>query len=345
MRHFILAGAFMLACLGTASAEDCKPLQMLGSADVAVQDGEVFANVVINGKPAKMLVSTAGGTTGFTPQGVTALGLDTIADSRVILINSKSESSESYVVIDDLSVGGAHIGHSQYMVLPTSGAGNADTDVVGVIGPDLLSHFDVELDFGAGKMNLFSQDHCPGKVIYWKHVAVSVVPLSKFQPTSNNSRTGYQGYMKRFEQMWVPVTLDGKDLPAQISTSGVSNMESNTALGAFNVDASSPGSVPSSNPLATPGIFQHKFSALVFDGVTVTNPNFLVYPFHPAKFTRQFKRTDTRLARLDDGDPASIVVGMDVLTRLHLFASFGEHRLFITEASGPPKPASAGGTQ
>lgn len=331
---------FGLACLGAGpamAADTCKPLRMVGSVNLDIDDGNVLANVTVNGKPAKLLLSTAGGVTSFTPAGAAALGLNPIGNARVVIINSKSKSSESYVVVDDLSVGGAHITHSQYMITPPSA--NTSADIAGVMGTDILSHFEVELDFAAGKMNLFLQDHCPGQVIYWKHQAVSVVPLSEFQPTTNDSRTGYAGYTKRFEQMWVPVTLDGKELPALISTSGVSSMQTNTALSAFSVDASSPGSSPLPGDLPGSEIFRHKFTQLVFDGVTVTNPDFLVYPFHPAKFTREIRRTDTRLARLDDGDRASVVIGMDILTKLHLFASFGEHRLFITEASGPPRSA------
>jgi hypothetical protein len=342
MRHFILAGAFALACLqaiiGTqARAQDCKPLKMLGSAEMEVVDGVgTVVHVTINGKPAKLMLGTASGTTRFMPESAAALGLTPISDSRVTLISSKNKISESYVVIDDLSVGGAHIAHSQFMLSPVSQS--SDPEIAGIMAADLLSHFDVEFDFAAGKLNLFAQDHCPGKVIYWKHAAVSVVPLSEFRPTANDSRTSYQGYLKRFEQMWVPVTLDGKSLPAQISTGGRSNMYSNTALAAFGVDANSPGSERSTDASDTES-FHHRFSTLVFDGVTVTNPRFVVYPFHPADYARQFRRTDTRLARLDDGGRAFIMVGMDVLTKLHLFASFGEHRLFITEASGPPHSA------
>jgi hypothetical protein len=340
MRHFILAGVLALACLQPALAQDaCKPLQMLGSAGLDIAGDSVIVNVTINGKPAKLLLAPSGGTTRFTPDGAAALGLTPIANSRVILINSKSKSSESYVVIDDMSVGGAHIAHSQFMISPANQSGGSG--IVGVMGADLLSHFDVELDFAAGKMNLFSQDHCPGKVIYWKHAAVSMVPLSEFRATANDSRTGYQGYLKRFEQMWVPVTLDGKSISAQLSTSSNSFMQASMALAAFGVDAKSPGSRPMENPMASPDTFDHRFSSLVFDGVTVTNPDFTVFPLNPAAFTREIRRTDTRLARLDDGEQAYIVIGMNILSKLHLFASFGEHRLYITEASGPPHSAPA----
>jgi predicted aspartyl protease len=336
MRHFILAGALALACLRPALAQDCKPLQMLGSAKLEVSDSGVFIDVTVNGKPAKMRLSTAGGVTSFTPEGAAAMGLAPIADSRVVLISSNSKSSESYVVVDDLSVGGAHIVHSQYMILPPSES--TSSEIVGMIGTDLLSHFDVEMDFANGKLNLFAQDHCPGKVIYWKHVAVSMVPMTEFQPTRNDSRTSYQGYNKRFEQMWVPVTLDGKPIPAQLSTSGESVMRSSTAKGSFGVDAGSPGSVPLPGLLAEDGYFEHIFDSLVFDGVTITHPHFIIRPNLDAKFARHFRRTDTRLARLDDGAAPQIVIGMSILSKLHLFASFGEHRLYITEAGTPAAP-------
>ncbi|MCP5412511.1 MAG: aspartyl protease family protein [Alphaproteobacteria bacterium] len=341
MRYSIIGGllALLSVCIQPAlSAEDCKPLQMLGSVDLDYQDGHVYANLLANGKPAKFLVSTAGGVTSLTPEGAAALGLKEIHDARVVLINDRSQSSESYVVIDDLSVGGAHIGHGQFMVLPPSESSN--TDVVGYMGADILSHFDVEFDFAAGKMNLFSQDHCLGQVIYWKHVAVSMVPLSEFQPTSSESRTGYAGYLKRFEQMWVPVTLDDKSVPAQISTSPYSRIQSDIAQGAFGIDANSPGSERPANVMADPDTFEHTFSNLVFDGVTVTNPHFVIYPYNPAQYARRIRRTDTRLANLRDRSPAHIVIGMNILSKLHLFASFGERRLYITEASGPPKSAT-----
>lgn len=345
MRYSVLGGAIALAAIWSAPvlADDaCKPLRMVGSVNLDVLDSHVYANVTVNGKPAKMQLSTAGGVTSFTPEGAAELGLNPISDSRVMLINSKSKSSESYVVVDDLSVGGAHIAHSQYMILPPSEPAG---DVVGVMGTDLLSHFDVEFDFTNGKMNLFAQDHCPGKVIYWKHMAVSMVPLTLFQPTTNDSRTGYQGYLKRFEQMWVPVTLDGKSLPAQISTSGDSQMQSSTAQGAFGVNINSPGSEVTPDTLLDVDTFQHTFSALVFDGVTVSNPRFLVFTPPTAAFARQVRRTDTRLARLNDGSAPHITVGMNILKKLHLFASFGERRLYITEASAPaptgPAPAAA----
>ena len=40
------------------------------------------------------------------------------------------------------------------------------------------TRYDVELDFSSDTMNLFSPDHCPGHVVYWKAPVVAAVPIS-----------------------------------------------------------------------------------------------------------------------------------------------------------------------
>jgi hypothetical protein len=44
---------------------------------------------------------------------------------------------------------------------------------VGILGMDFLSRFDIEPDVTKGKFNLYSQDHCPGQVVYWSDTYAS----------------------------------------------------------------------------------------------------------------------------------------------------------------------------
>jgi len=57
-------------------------------------------------------------------------------------------------------------------------AGRSGAD--GRLGLDVLSRQDVELDLTRSKLNLFSRDHCSGKVIYWSPPggAVAAIPLT-----------------------------------------------------------------------------------------------------------------------------------------------------------------------
>ena len=50
-------------------------------------------------------------------------------------------------------------------------------------------------------------------------------------------------------------------------------------------------------------------------------------------------RTDTRAKRVDDlEDRPDMLIGMDILRKLHLYIAFAENRLYISEASTPKPP-------
>src|SRR5438105_4815992 len=80
------------------------------------------------------------------------------------------------------------------------------------------------------KLNFFSKDHCPGKVIYWKTNAYAMVPITLQLPTGDNSRTGFRVYSYRGSHINVPVTIDGTELKAALDTaSPTSTMSTDTA--------------------------------------------------------------------------------------------------------------------
>ncbi len=66
------------------------------------------------------------------------------------------------------------------MVLPGEDGPNGPDieDFGGILGADMLRNVDLDLDFAAGKLNLVSQDHCSGNVVYWQAPAVAVVPMT-----------------------------------------------------------------------------------------------------------------------------------------------------------------------
>ena len=90
--------------------------------------------------------------------------------------------------------------------------------------------------------------------------------------------------------------------------------------------------------------FSHVFPTLTFDGVTVTNARFEIYPdLIGAHDPNNISRTDTRVRRIDDNLTAGnhISIGMDVLRRLRLFVAFSENKLYITPATAQVAPLAA----
>ena len=178
-------------------------------------------------------------------------------------------------------------------------------------------------------------------VLYWHPTGLAVLPIQTQLATGDSSRTGFRSYVYRSHSIYVPVTLDGKDLQAQIDTgSSVSTMNANTAKFIFGVTADSPGSVAQGAADGDPAHarFSHVFSTLTFDGVTVTNARFEIYPdLIGAHDPNNTNRTDTRVKRIDDNLTAGnhISIGMDVLRRLRLFVAFSENKLYVTPATAP----------
>jgi hypothetical protein len=117
----------------------------------------------------------------------------------------------------------------------------------------------------------------------------------------------------------------------------------------LNVTADSPGSAPLGSVDGDPNhvAFNHAFKTLTFDGVTVTNPNFVVTPdLIGDKDPNNSSRTDTRLKRIDDYISVDLTIGLNVLRRLHLYVAFGERNLYITPASASQTaPAAAAPAQ
>jgi hypothetical protein len=258
------------------------------------------------------------------------------------MLDSAGNATQFYVQVDDFVMGAIHGPHLQFMV--TNGA-NANLPFVGSLAGDIMSQYDVEIDFAARKLNFFSKDHCPGHVLYWNPSAVAAVPITFEAPTADNSRTGFRRYALRDIHIFVPVTLDGKPFRAVINTAANnSTLSANTAKFQFGITADSPDSKPLGSFDGNPDhkVFGHVFSTLTFEGVTVTNPHVAVIPdLIGSKDPNNSFRTDTRIGRVDDNIGPELTVGMDVLRKFHLYIAFGERKLYVSPASTPTAPAAA----
>jgi predicted aspartyl protease len=345
MRIKPILGSLALAVLiqnSAALAEDCGPLQLITSVNLIPQGARFLVPVTINNNPAKMLVDTGGGITSINSGATEGLGLHPIDGARIQLLDSMGNVSKKYVGLDSFAIGGLKTNRIEFMVAPDSGNNG---EIAGALAGDVMSLYDLELDFSAGKLNLFSQKHCPGKVIYWRHDGVAQVPFTLQRPTGNNSRTGFTTYVDRGAHIWVPVLLDGKPFHAMIDTgSSRSTISANTAKFILGVSAESPGSTPLGSVDGDPKhvAYSHTFSTLTFDGVAVSNPHFVVTPdLIGDKDPNNSSRTDTRTRRIDDYISIDLTVGMEVLRKLHLYAAFGERNLYITPASAAQSAATA----
>lgn len=322
------------ALLGVARADTaCPPLTLIASVDMRIgDDGRVYVPAQIAGTPKSMLVDTGGYFTEITQSAVDELKLDT-HHTGLQLIGVAGDTT-NVVARAPFVIGNLHADYMDFMVMATTHNFADDmTDAAGILAPNLLSSYDVDLDFAGRKFNLLSQKHCEGKVVYWPADAVAVVP---FAINSDN-------------HIVVPVTVDGRTFSAMLdsgATNTVLNLE--IAKSAFSLVPGSSDTpvrgklISSSGPTNT---YTHRFGALSLEGIAVANPSIELLP--DLMRNRRMDPKDsleggTRLAdptrMVGSGD---MILGMDILHNLHVYIAYKEKKLYITPATAPAtKPAA-----
>jgi predicted aspartyl protease len=318
--------AILSSCIlqSPAWAEDCGPLKQVNSVDLVSAPNRALVPVSINGIPKLFLLDTGGDVSQINGEVADELKL-TQRDSNLKLLDMYGRASTKMVRIEKFTLGRQSGEDINMAIQPNPNFGKG-TRYVGLFGPDMMGRYDIEIDFGTYKMNYFLSDHCAGRVVYWPHAALAVTPM-----------TFHRRHIR------LPVKIDGKELNAEIDTGATNTtMMGEAAKRLFDIVPESPGNVPL-NAQGMAAAFGRVFSTLDFEGVAVKNPHIVIVPdLVGSKDPNNRTRTDTRAKMVDDlEDRADMLIGMDILKKLHLYIAFGESRIYISEASAAPKPADA----
>jgi predicted aspartyl protease len=309
--------ALLTAVAASAMADDCT-LKQVASLEMADRfPGRVVVTASVNGSPHSFMVDTGGLVTQLYDDVVQKLGLSTSTiNPNVEIYDTSGNVSRRYVRVDNFALGPAHA-DNKVMVVKPRGPGE-DLGIDGVIGPDVLEHFDVELDFADRKFNLISQDHCEGRVVYWaKSYTDADFTLSD-------------------DHVVIPMMLDGREVTATLDTGAPGTYLSEAAAHRlFGIDTTSPGMERDPDaPPQSPYAYRYKFKSLSVGGLAVSNPLIGILP----DLARQaFNR---RHNDKEDFDPVTatqlretpVLLGMDVLSKLHLYIAYKERKLYITSA-------------
>lgn len=199
----------------------------------------------------------------------------------------------------------------------------------GIFAADFLYPMDADIDFGTHTLNFFSQDHCPGQVVYWTSPAsVGIVPITM------------DGY-----HIIVPVMLDGQaergviDTGADHSTIAIDEARRLFGLTMGSADTPEDGNLNGDNTLK---VYAHAFKSLSFGDVAVNNPKLNLIP---NAVGRNADRTPTGGSRIVSErtrmNVPDMIIGMDVLRKLHVYIAFGEKKMYISPATAPATAPAA----
>ena len=329
---FCLLSAALIGGAIPAMAAECGPLNLITSLDmVAVSGGRPGVAAKIMDKPVTLLIDTGGALSMISRSVVRELGL-TVGQAQTEIVNVAGQRSHDQVRLPSITLGTLRQEGAYFMVDPVD-APSDERSFQGVIAPDFLSNVDADFDFGAKKLNLVSPNHCAGKVVYWSAPAsapaLSVVPF-------HIDRSGHIGFPLRLDERRVNAILD----------TGAYNTAINLDIArrTFKVDTNAPdvekiGQVEGGFKA---DIFRKQFKTLAIEGVTVNNPTIDLLP-DLMSAPGGTPRPTGSLIRDSDNNLPGIILGMNVLSRLHVYVAYKEAKLYITAAGAQPaaSPAAA----
>jgi len=315
MRKTSLTAALPLIVLfaGNAAAQQAACTKQLKMVDEIKMEskgpGPSSVPVEINGTKHNLTFATAGTATQISEDTAKELNLPIASGGDVALFDREGRPTSNYVTVSTFTLGKLEGKDVKIPVSPAGGFGGGG----GGAGKLSLNHmlpYDVDVDFGTDTLKFFDQDHCPGGVLYWQASVVGVMPI-----TIDGGR------------VTVPVTIDGKELLGVIDTaaSGLTIKEE-VAEKILGMEANSEGKAHTGTlALGTIGLKNTKFTVVSNGAIEVRNsPTGTI-------------RNQVIAARIALEKP-EVVIGMDLLRKLHLYMAFGEKKLYITPAS--PRPAT-----
>jgi predicted aspartyl protease len=286
--------AAVLVASGTARADDEKcSLGRYATLPITIDDaGGVTVPIKVDDQQQNMLIDTGGVYSMLTNATAARLGLKPQMMWGVSFTIWGGRKLDHYVVTHSLEIAGAQVKDKQFVLIPDD---LLSPGVDGILGADILKVFDVDFDSAAGKVGLFSQKHCEGKVVYWTHDPIAVVPF-------------------RMDDDWhikVVVQLDGQEVSAILDTGASrSVMSLEAAENMFKID---PATLSKNNG-------RYSFKTLTLQDVTVNNPDIILVPNDKSQVMGGYRQTN-------------LILGMGILRQLHLYIAYKEHTIYATAAS------------
>jgi Aspartyl protease len=309
----------LIAAAAPAWADDCTkpPLRIVDSLPLTPagpQDPRFTIPVSINGTEVPFLFDTGGALPSISQRVVDDLKLRT-RQSDTQLYGVGGKRSDNYAVVAFEMGKIVRASDAQIMVSPG----------ISILTPVFMNRFDIDFDIANHKLNILSSDHCPGKVIYWPAKAATAV-----------------SYNIRNKHIMVPVTVDGHDFVAVIDTGAATSvMNMDIAVHVFELSPDSPGMQAIGHLAGDENnvVYHYPFKKLSFGDINVTNPKIAILPDVVGKNAdKRLGYFGGHISKPEDLTLQPIIIGMDVLSKLHVYFAQDEHKLYITEAGAPASP-------
>lgn len=322
---FIIRGLLLIfvALLSTivpvAHARDCQ-LKQYASLDLAVlRNGFLAVPVTIQGFPVAMILNTANPFSSVTESAASRLALQLIRLPSGAKVRSGVKAIEKMATTKEFSVGGVQFKSAEFVVISddTFDPHQGDLQLIGILGMDVLGHFDIELDVSNRKMNLFSQDHCPGHAVYWSN-SYDSVPI----------RFGELG------ELYFPMELEGKKIETTLATGNqTTSLSTDVTRKLYNFDSHS-SDVEKETDTAGRTTAYYRAMKLSGEGIQIINAHIVLIDRPRNDFCNLGSRSGAAAYEGCLGTHP-LQLGLNVLTKLHFYIATKEKVLYFTPTEAP----------
>lgn len=285
--------AVFIVALMPARAENCQ-LSQVAAFDMA---GRIDAPILLKGKiedqPVLFNIGLVSNVSSISETLVDKLKLNELRLNRESVFDGKGKNSIKYVNVPNF-----FIEDTKFKGGPFVTENGVPVEYV-ALASDYLDLFEIEIDPAGKKIKLFNQDHCKGGVVYWTN-----------QYLDQEFRRG------QFNQVLIPVIVNGAEINAVIDT-GISRTIISEAL----VDGASGGSEEAASQKRS------ILKSLEFAGLRFKDIEVGVTKYKKIGTVNTGSRINTK--SLDNYD---MNIGMDIVSKLHMFISYKENKVYLTLA-------------
>ncbi len=260
MRAALLA-SLLAATLATRAGASCVPVAVVPLADRA---GYLTLRAAIGGVPVTLLLDT-GATAGLVQaDAARSLGMPAASDATVRMRGTGgSGATVPIVALPTLALGRLRIDGLRAPISALPQVPHVTPPVAGLLGADVLSHFQIEIDVPRGRLALYRAGDC-GEGPGWRRNATEVAL----------TRAG--------DRLFAAVRLDGVALRALLDTGARSIIVGARAAAAAGavaaVLAREPGGIAGGTDLHPLLYHWHRFAALEVGPIALPEPTLTVMP-------------------------------------------------------------------
>jgi clan AA aspartic protease (TIGR02281 family) len=298
VRSIVLAFAILLGWSAAAEAVEpfpdaCKLVRQ-ASLPFVLNHGHIIVDAAVNDHPLHFMVDTGGAVSAITGEAAQAAGLHPAPIGFAFSIKDAGGAEAShYARVEYLSFARFR---SENLTLMIADLGPGED---GVLAPEMLRNFDIELDFATQTMNLFKRPSCDDHVVYWTDDFVKL-PM----------RVTEQGHIQ------IPVIVNGQKVKATVDTGSPVTLIGDNAAKAIIGEGKETGQATLSGG-----------SGGKVHGAGVTPDSVIVGKF---KFV-----SPTLIATADKTgwhqDGSEMLLGLDILHDLHLFIDYQGQQLYVSK--------------